>query len=232
MNYPHRIRLRGPWQVQPLNSAEPGTPLPGPLTMRLPGRLGDTALHGFRGLVRFRRAFGYPGRIDAGERVWLTFAGVEGRAAVDLNGRHLGDVGGAGEFDVTSLLQQRNVLLVDVQCDSPAGGLSDEVALEVRATAFLRAVHFDLAGAKLEATGVVIGSAERPLELYLLAHNHCEAYQQILATGSGQPFSLTAQIAGEVHHVPVRVELIDGATVWYVVEGSIHGQSVGGGESS
>ena len=64
----------------------------------------------------FAAGFGYPGRIDLTEHVWLTFAGVEGHAVVDLNGQKLGDLDGLGEFEVTQLLQQRNLVVVDVEC--------------------------------------------------------------------------------------------------------------------
>src|SRR5260370_8527653 len=78
---PHRIRLRGPWQSEPV-----------------------------AGGVRRVRRFGYPGRIDADERVWLTFAGVAGRVEVSLNGHVLGshDGGAPFEHEVTSLLGPRN----------------------------------------------------------------------------------------------------------------------------
>src|SRR5262245_97069 len=66
--YPHRIRLRGPWECQPL--APDGPP---PRRVTLPCRWADGGLGDFRGPVRFRRRFGYPGRLDAHERVWLTF---------------------------------------------------------------------------------------------------------------------------------------------------------------
>src|SRR5262249_56850076 len=119
--------------------------------------------------VRCRRRFGYPGRIDDYERVWLTFAGIEGAADVWLNGESLGRHAGACEFDVTRLLRQRNELVVDVAAPSDAGGLWGEVALEVRCTAFLRGVRMwavpAVAGVELHAAGEVVGTAERPLEL-------------------------------------------------------------------
>jgi hypothetical protein len=234
MSYPHRIRLRGPWQLEPLSRLGPGESLPAALTMRMPGRLSDAGLHDFRGPMRFRRRFGYPGRIDSNERVWLTFEGVEGQAMAELNGQKLGDLTGTGEFDVTRLLQARNALTVEMECDAPTCGLWGEVALEVRATAFLRQVSFQLVGNQLEAQGVVAGSAARPLELYLLAHNRCQAYSHVEATDSGQPFTLTAQLPDMATNavVPVRVELIDGATVWYVVEAAVKEQSVGPDGSS
>src|SRR5262249_13939951 len=115
--YPHRIRLRDPWERQ----AQAGS-------------------------VRFRRRFGYPGRIDAEERVWLTFAGITGFAAVELNGTELGRHEGTDPFelDVTALLRPRNEVIVDVEGASEQGVPWGEVALEVRRTAFLRAVRVEM----------------------------------------------------------------------------------------
>src|SRR5260370_10833568 len=128
--YPHRIRLRGRWEYEALSSQGGGLPPPGRMTM--PCRWNDGGLAGFSGRVRFRRHFGYPGRIDSFERVWLTFAGVAGSAEVWLNGHFLGrPQEGPFEFDVTSHLQNRNVLEVDVEGPED-GGLWGEVALEIR----------------------------------------------------------------------------------------------------
>ena len=115
--YPHRIRLRGPWQCEPLARSpdDPGqAPLPAPRVVTMPARWADAGLPDFAGRVRLRRRFGYPGRIDAHERVWLTFAGVEGQAAAVLNDQPLGGFAGPAEFEVTRLLQKRNVLIVEV----------------------------------------------------------------------------------------------------------------------
>src|SRR5438552_1331102 len=97
--YPHRIRLRGPWTCESLYRLMPDgqrstADLPPPFRMRMPGRWSDGVLGDFRGGLRFIRLFGYPGRIDDFERVWLTFAGLEGKAAVTLNDQLLGTVGG------------------------------------------------------------------------------------------------------------------------------------------
>src|SRR5437588_9857690 len=61
--YPHRIRLRGPWQAEPLDP--PGQPR----RVTLPARLGECKLGEFRH-VRFRRRFGRPRLLDAQEHVW------------------------------------------------------------------------------------------------------------------------------------------------------------------
>jgi beta-galactosidase/beta-glucuronidase len=135
--YPHRIRLRGPWECEPLarlgadDRAEP----PPARRMTMPCRWGEAGLADFAGRVRFRRRFGYPGRIDSHERVWLTFAGIEAVAEVRLNDHFLGrreGKDGPFEFEVTPLLQARNELIVDVEAASDRGGLWGEVALEVR----------------------------------------------------------------------------------------------------
>jgi hypothetical protein len=196
--YPHRIRLRHPWQCEALG----------------PGRL------------RFRRGFGYPGRIDAHERVWLTFADVPGPADVRLNGQPLGRSGpGSFEFEVTPLLRPRNELVVEVE----GGGLG-EVALEVRCTAFLRDVRrrADVRGdrADLHVTGRVVGVAERPLELYVVVGRSPAAYEVVTATAEGQPFHVV--VPGLAVPAPeggagvvVKVDLVNGATVWYTSEEAV-----------
>src|SRR5262245_5222966 len=92
--YPHRIRLLGPWECEPLSwhsfRASNPKPLPPPLRMKIPCHWNEGGLPGFAGRVRFRRRFGYPGRIDSYERVWLTFAAVAGASEVQLNGSFLG----------------------------------------------------------------------------------------------------------------------------------------------
>jgi beta-galactosidase/beta-glucuronidase len=141
--YPHRIRLRGPWECEPLarfvigadgRKEEIATNLPAPRKMTMPCRWSEGGLNDFSGRVRFRRHFGYPGRIDDSERVWLTFAGVEERAEIWLNDQFLGRQEGdhPWEFDVTKLLAVRNDLRIEVEGDAETGGLWGEVALEIR----------------------------------------------------------------------------------------------------
>jgi hypothetical protein len=191
----------------------------------MPCHRGEAGLPGFEGPVRFRRRFGYPGRIDAHERVWLTFEGVAGEAEIRLNGHTLGrrspsEQGEASEFDVTSLLQARNELIVDLIGAVGQGGLWGEVALEVRCTAFLadlRRVALSKAdGMELRVTGRVVGTAERPLEVYVVLDRSVAAYQVIAATPEGQPFEIVMPnvAAGSA----VKVDLVNGATVWYTSE--------------
>src|SRR5438034_6178404 len=151
--YPHRIRLLGPWECQPLarlvrlpdgRVETQSIAIHNKLRMKMPCRWREGGLGPFTGRVLFRRHFGFPGNVDASERIWLTFAGVEGTAEAAVNGVFLGRWAGSegpAEFDVSRLLQMGNDLKVLVESLSEEGGLWGEVALEIRATAFLRGVR-------------------------------------------------------------------------------------------
>jgi hypothetical protein len=195
--YPHRIRLRGPWQAIP----EGGQPR----RLTVPCRLAD---HGLANLsVVLTRKFGYPGRIDDRERVWITVADVAGWARTTLNGQFLGETQDASfEADVTALLQPRNQLDLSI-CGASVG----ETAMEVRALAYLKGVTIGRAEGKLRVEGVVAGTCDRELELYLLVDGRHASYRTIEA---GQPFSAELEENGRI----VRVELVHVSEVWYVVE--------------
>jgi hypothetical protein len=213
--YPHRIRLRGPWECEP--SGRPA------LRMTLPCRWADGGLLDFSGRVRFRRRFGYPGQIDAFERVWLTLAGVSDRAEVQLNGTALGNCDGPVEFDVTRLLGSRNELIVDVEGTAESGGLWGEAALEVRCAAYLRDMRAWLEGAALHCAGVVVGEAERPLDLYVLLDGATAAYTTVTAAPEGTPFHIIAEKPYTPGERPplAQVDLVNGAVVWYTMEREI-----------
>src|SRR5271170_7960728 len=100
--YPHRIRLRGPWECEPVQDVGNGPP---PRRVFMPCGWLAAGLGGFHGAARFTRKFGYPGQIDDGEHVWLTCAGCIGGREVRLNGQilTLAPVE-TFAFDVTSLL--------------------------------------------------------------------------------------------------------------------------------
>ncbi len=224
--YPHRIRLRSRWDCEPLASPDQGArqPVPPRHLVTMPCSRGKAGLPGFDGRLRYRRCFGFPGRIDAHERVWLTFDGISDDAEIRLND-HLVERGSTPEpnetfeFDATSLLQGRNELIVDAPGNGQSG-LWGEVALEVRCTAFLsdlrRIAIPKPDGVELHVTGRVVGTAERPLELYVVLDRSVAAYQVIAATPEGQPFEVI------VPHVAaasvVKVDLVNGATVWYTSE--------------
>lgn len=227
--YPHRIRLRGPWECEPLQALG-DLLLPGPRRMNLPCRWAEAGLVDFAGLVRFRRRFGYPGRIDDCERVWLTFAAIEGSAAVWLNGIELDrPVPNAIGFEycITSLLQPRNELVVEVN-GPVTGGIWGAVALEVRRSAFLRAVQVrpEQTGAavRLRVSGEVVGSAGRPLEIYVVLGRSTVAYGLAEAAAEGRPFVLHSEALSAADcrdEAGARVDLVDGAVVWYTVEQAV-----------
>jgi hypothetical protein len=182
--YPHRIRLRRPWEC-----------------------------HAQETTVRCRRGFGYPGRIDAHERVWLTIDPGAARASVVLNEIPLGEIRGSAEFEVTGLLQPRNVLVLEVERTAGQDEPWGEVALEVRCTAYLRNVRAWTDGLTLHAAGEVAGFAEEPLDLYLILDRSPLAETRVTA---GQPFVLSANAAAGPGQI-VQVDLVNGAVVWYTM---------------
>ncbi len=197
--YPHRMRLREPWHKQ---STPEG--------------------------IHCRRRFGYPGRIDDYERVWLVFEGVAGPATVSLNGHVLGKNHGQAhsfEFDVTSLLQPRNELSMVIECVANDERLWDEVAIEVRCLAWLRDVQVRFAddgGTRLHVKGLVTGTCTGPLELYVVLDRSPLLYAVVQANPAGEPFELRSEPLAEDAiantSIPVRVELVNGAVPWYTLE--------------
>jgi hypothetical protein len=235
--YPHRIRLRGPWECEPLQRRPADdAPLPPARRMTMPCRWADGGLADFSGRVRFVRRFGYPGRIDVHERVWLVFDGVRDRAEVRLNGDVVGDHTGDGsfEFEVTSRLRPRNELIVDVEGDAVHGGLWGEVALEVRCVAFLR--HLDICATAngdvvcLEVSGELIGLEERSLELYVLLGRSTVGYFAMRAVSGTQPFHFNLEKLplagwldgeGKLGTAVVQVDLVNASAVWYTMSQEI-----------
>ena len=217
--YPHRIRLRGPWEYEVLRGAAGR----GKLTM--PAPLSATPLADHAGPVRFSRRFGYPGHIDPGERVWLLIEGLAAPATVTLNGADLGTATDNGAFDVTALLGPRNELTIERPI-APGQGLPwTEVYLEVRRTAYLRDVSVWIEEGSVHASGLVVGHAEGPLDLYLVADRSPAAYISLTPLESGQPFHLCGSPgAGPV--AEVKVELVQGSVIWYAGR---HGLAQGSG---
>jgi len=219
--YPHRIRLRGPWECEPL-SADSGPS--GPRRVTMPSRLREAGLPGFVGKVRLSRKFGYPGRIDAFERVWLTFADIRGVAAISLNSQLLAEgVAAACEFDVTALLKPHNLLQVDLLADSDECGLIGETALEVRCAVFLRDVSVCWHTAnELLVTGQAIGTWPEPLDLYILLDDRNAHYAALQAGAEPAAFRALLKIeeteGGHVRPATVRVELVEGPSLWFRVD--------------
>ncbi len=92
-----------------------------------------------------------------------------------------------------------------------SGNYLGEVALEIRASAYLKDVRLDSADGGIRVKGTVAGICDGPLELYVLVDGHQAAYQTINA---GEAFNAALTEVGE----KVRVELVNVSTVWYVVE--------------
>ncbi len=84
----HRIRLRGPWELVPLERSG-GGPLPAAGRVEVPGDLSERVDPEFRGQVRLERRFNAPTNLDPGERVLLVFDRLDRSAEVTLNGTAL-----------------------------------------------------------------------------------------------------------------------------------------------
>ena len=205
--YPHRIRLRGPWDVVPLDGS-------GPCHMTMPGRLADAGLVGFAGQVRLIRRFGFPGRIDDFERVHLICDGFDGVANVSVNGRTLGErLEGRFAFEVTALLESRNQLEVLLEAANDQAGLWGETAMEVRCRAWLE----DLAISResgLWLTGRVVGTSDMPLELYAIVDGKHSLYRTVTPSAEGTPFREPLEHDG----VAAKVELVHVSTAWWTQE--------------
>jgi len=162
---------------------------------------------GFVGPVLFERRFGYPGRIDAHERVWLVGEGMAGPAEISL----LGPLGlvttDKFAFDITARLRDRNLLEIQLQATPERVALWNDIALEVRASAFLENVTTE----RLVVHGRVAGTSDKVLEVYALANGRTCGYSEVSA---GQSFSIPIEECIGA----LRLELVHVSTVWDVVE--------------
>ena len=210
--YPHRIRLRGPWECVPMESS---------LVSRwvtMPSGWVAAGLAGFRGAARFTRRFGYPGRIDEGEHVWLLGEVARGCQSVSLNGQLLFESPAeAFAFDVTPILSQRNLLEVMLQADSDDAGLWGDIVLEIRRDAYLADFEVRRSATGVTVSGKVVGTAPQPLELYTLVDNRHADYRTIMPVAEGQPFQIElTETTGASQSV--RIALICVSSIWYAVE--------------
>ena len=152
----HVIRLRGPWELEPLvryvNAGgtwrEVTDDLPAAGRTQVPGNWADLLGADFLGRARYTRRFNCPTNLDPRERVWLVLEGVDHEASLRLNDRPLGTMRGTANVhrvDMTALLAPHNRLTIDVdltaavrddaqargdRCGKP-GGLVGEVRLEI-----------------------------------------------------------------------------------------------------
>jgi len=218
--YPHRIRLRGPWQA---TSISPSGPIAA-TTVRMPCRL-DDVWPGFHGTVQLIRPFGRPRRLDDYERIWLTVAGITGHADVFLNDEPLGHWDAAPfEAEVTGRLRERNELAVSLQCTEPGSGLWGDVALEIRCRAWLRGTTAIARAGVLRVSGEAVGNADRPLDLYAILGRTTAIQAVVTPCEAGTPFALTsAPISAEAERESaVRVELVAGAVAWHTQDFVLH----------
>lgn len=205
--YPHRIRLRGPWEFSGSEGVPPSRVLAPCPREELPA-----------GPICVTRAFGYPGTITAGEHVWLTLSGLASATEVTLNGLSLGTTARDAAYDVTARLGPRNRLELRLPAETPPGPLWHEIALEIRRDAFLRGVTARRrADGTTALSGFVVGTAPRPLDLYVLARRHTVRHLTVTPAPDGAP--LRIELTGVPDDCPtLRLELVDGATTWYAVE--------------
>ena len=144
---PHRIRLRGPWQYEPLvryrqleggqiESQSDDLPPDGRITM--PADWSETLGADFRGQVRYTRRFTCPTGLDPGTPVLLVIEAVNQTARVLLDERPLGEISGPNtpwQCAIGEYLSERHLLCVDVDMPLDAGdgcgGLTGEVRLEI-----------------------------------------------------------------------------------------------------
>jgi beta-galactosidase/beta-glucuronidase len=159
MAEPHVIRLRGPWQYEPLERFQPlnlkkrgresfseMTPVPFSVATAslppggktdVPSDWASTLGSDFRGRVRYTRPFNCPTNLDPGERVWLVCEGVAGSAELTLNGQPILTLAApnlSGSCDITDRLAPHNTLVVEVTArpGDNVGGITGEVRLEIR----------------------------------------------------------------------------------------------------
>ncbi|MCI0333765.1 MAG: hypothetical protein L0228_11150 [Planctomycetes bacterium] len=153
----HIIRLRGPWELEPVKRFVPQTDgsyrptaddLPPSARAKMPADWCETMGHDFLGVVRYSRNFNRPTNLEEHERVWLVVEPPQSCGRVRVSGEFLGNVrfgGAAGRFDITRLLKEHNSADIDVEhpalddhgnvpddgsLDVP-GGLVGEVRLEI-----------------------------------------------------------------------------------------------------
>jgi hypothetical protein len=156
MSEPHVIRLRGPWEMEPLarfavdgggSISEATDGLPGGARVAVPCDWEAVLGPGFLGRVRYARRFNCPTNLGPAQRVWLVLEGVDPAGEVTLNGQPLGVAGflTATRLNLTPWLRPHNILWVDVEMTAAAhaddrarpgraglaGGLIGEVRLEI-----------------------------------------------------------------------------------------------------
>jgi hypothetical protein len=153
----HTIRLRGPWQLEPVfryvrrengGIERRADGLPSTARMQMPADWREAFGGDFLGRVRYLRTFHAPPGLQFDERVWLVVEPQRSMARVVLVEETLGIVRAEGptqRFDITHRLSPTNKLVIfvdhpgdetdgasfDELAASPPGGLIGEVRLEI-----------------------------------------------------------------------------------------------------
>ena len=169
--YPHRIRLVGPWQAEPVGWTDPEAEerfrtddLPPARRVKVPVTLDELGFGDRRGVIDFRRRFGVPRQLDPWERVWLVHGDFVQSDAMNfgmswrLNGTTL-DWSRPDDFDrlttayyplrtdVTRLIRERNEVVVRVDAGWPRHQSTPKSfcgsAVEIGRAAYIRQVRVE-----------------------------------------------------------------------------------------
>ncbi len=141
----HTIRLRGPWQLEPVKRFIPQFDgsyrpiednLPSSARAKMPADWCETVGPDFLGVVRYSRNFNRPTNLEEHERVWLVVEPPRSCGRVRVNGEFLGYVrfdSAAGRFDITRLLKEHNSVGIDVEHPEldDHGNVPDQDSLQV-----------------------------------------------------------------------------------------------------
>lgn len=218
--YPHRIRLRGPWLVEPIAGAGDSSSF----SVNLPSTWQELPSQLSQDVFRLKRHFGFPGRLDDSERVWITGRLSFNCPSVVLNGARLGSGTsplGIWEYEITKLLEKRNVLTLEQARGLPDSLVGGEIALEIRRTAYLKNVAITREGENVAIKGEVAGESATPLDLYLLYGRKNIDNQALTIKPGGAPFEFSCSqspptSSDDGSESGWRVELVGGSVIWDV----------------
>ncbi len=207
--YPHRIRLRGPWEAFNADGATQRVDLPAGWSEFIAASLSASWL--------LRRRFGLPRIIDQDEDVSL-ICEFDGKSSIRLNGVVIEPMHVSShysEWKVTQGLQPRN--MVELSVTSNSGSVAPpEVALEIRGPVFLRDVVPNPTG----WTGQVVGEQRRHLEVHLLAQGRAVVRVPVQANQSFAVLRPDELPEGSYNQqAPAwTIELIEMANRWYSID--------------
>jgi hypothetical protein len=239
--YPHRIRLVGPWEAEPLAwfDADANDVPPSARRVVVPVMWEQFGFANGAGVVLFRRKFGLPRKLDEWERVWV----VPSRDADieypwQLNSKDLrwidrredepAEYAVPPRADATAILRDRNELTVRVQRTGRDAGSFGGAALDIGCRAYIcrvrvqrnRVAQGDGADLRID---VVSESADDPLEIYALVDGTNCGYLK-LRDHQGETahrLRLDDKVFGPATTAMLRVDLVNRATIWDTAEMTI-----------